>query len=48
MGQHKHNLTAQFAKAGLLPAKKKPRGKRETERLIYEQVERYLRKTMFG
>lgn len=38
MGQHKTNPTAIKAKAGEIPPKKKPMGKRERERIIQAQI----------
>ena len=42
MGQHKTNPTAIKAKAGEIPPKKKPMGKRERERILYAQILRML------
>ena len=38
MGQHKTNPTVIKAKAGEIPPKKKPMGKRERERIIQAQI----------
>ena len=42
MGQHKTNPTAIKAKAGEIPPKKKPLGKRERERIIQAQIMRMI------
>lgn len=42
MGQHKTNPTAIKAKAGEIPPKKKPMGKRERERILYAQIMRMI------
>lgn len=42
MGQHKTNPTAIKAKAGEIPPKKKPMGKRERERILYAQIMRII------
>jgi hypothetical protein len=42
MGQSKHNPTAQLAKEGKLPPKKKPMSKKETERFLYSKAYEYL------
>lgn len=40
MGQHKTNPVSIAAKKGELPPKKKPLSKRETERLLMQEIER--------
>ena len=48
MGQHKYNPTAIAAKNGELPPKPKKMGKRETERLIYAECQKYLYNRLVG
>lgn len=38
MGQHKNNLTAQLAKAGMLPSKKEKIPKRQLERELNQEI----------
>jgi hypothetical protein len=52
MGEHKTNPVAIAAKRGELPPKPKPLSKRETERLLMQEIERkcilpYLRKVAY-
>lgn len=52
MGEHKTNPVAIAAKKGELPPKKKPLSKRETERLLMQEIERkcippYLREVAY-
>lgn len=38
MGEHKYNPTAIAAKNGEIPPKKKPMGKAETDKWVYEWI----------